>query len=194
MDPGASDGEATRLLSRLTSGDAAAAHELLPLLYGQLREIAGRLMGDQRGDHTLQATALVNEAWLKLAGPAQRTDWESRGHFLRVASRAMRSVLVDHARARRSDKRGGPDALRLPLDEALVAAESQVRDLLAFDEALDHLGALDDELAQLVELRFFGGLTHEEIARVLGVSVPTVERRWRTARMLLRKNLEPEPD
>jgi len=185
-------GEATQLLARLSGGDPGAADELLSLLYGQLREIAGRLMSDQRDDHTLQPTALVNEAWLKLAGPAQRTDWESQKHFLRVAARAMRSVLVDHARAMKTKKRG-ENALKLPLDEMLLEAEERVHDVLAFDEALTSLEAVDSELAQVVELRFFGGLTSEEVGRALGLSTPTIERRWRTARMFLRTSLG-EPD
>jgi len=175
--PSDPSGEPTRLLARLSSGDAAAADELLPLLYGQLREIAGRLMSDQRAEHTLQPTALVNEAWLKLAGPAESTDWESHKHFLRVAARAMRSVLVDHARAVKTQK-------------LLIEAEERVHDVLAFDEALAQLEALDPELAQVVEMRFFGGLTNEEVGRALGLSTPTVERRWRTARMFLRKSLD----
>jgi len=188
------EGEPTRLLARLTQGDRLAGDRLLPLLYGELRRIAGRLMDDQRDDHTLQATALVNEAWLKLADPLQRTDWESRAHFLRVAARAMRSVLVDHARARTARKRGGPGAERVPLDDVLLEAEERVHDLLEFDEALGELARVDPELAQVVELRFFGGLSNEEVARVVGLSVPTVERRWRAARMFLRATLEgPEP-
>ena len=181
-------GDATRLLARLSGGDQAAADELLPLLYTHLREIAGRLMNDQRADHTLQATALVNEAWLKLAGPAQRTDWESHGHFLRVAASAMRSVLVDHARAVKAQKRGA-GAVKLPLDEMLIEAEERVHDMLLFDEALAGLADVDPELAQVVELRFFGGLTNEEVGRALGLSTPTIERRWRTARMFLRTSL-----
>jgi RNA polymerase sigma factor (TIGR02999 family) len=184
-DPG---GEATRLLGRLSGGDAGAADELLPLLYAQLREIAGRLMSDQRAEHTLQPTALVNEAWLKLAGPAQSTDWESHRHFLRVAARAMRSVLVDHARAVKTEKRGA-GVVKLPLDEMLIEAEERVHDVLAFDEALAQLEGVDAELAQVVELRFFGGLTSEEVGRALGLSTPTIERRWRTARMFLRTSL-----
>ena len=187
-DPGP---DVTQLLARLSGGDPGAADELLPLLYGQLREIATRLMSDQPGDHTLQATALVNEAWMKLAGPAQRTDWESRRHFLRVASRAMRSVLVDHARKSRAERRGG-DAAKLPLDELLVEAEERVHDVLAFDEALGRLEGVDAELAQLVELRFFSGLTNEEVGKALGLSTPTIERRWRTARMFLRTYLRDE--
>ena len=184
-----SPGDATRLLTRLATGDASAAEELLPLLYGELRHIAGRLMDDQRGDHTLQATALVNEAWLKLADPLRRTDWESHKHFLRVAARAMRSVLVDHARSRTAAKRGGPESTRLTLDELVLEAEERVHDLLAFDEALGRLDALDPELAQVVELRFFGGLTGEETGQVLGLSTATIERRWRAARLFLREAL-----
>jgi RNA polymerase sigma factor (TIGR02999 family) len=168
--------------------DEGAADELMPLLYDQLRATAGRLMSGQRADHTLQATALVNEAWLKLAGPVRGAEWEGRGHFLRVAARAMRHVLVDHARAAGTDKRGA-DAVKLPLDELLIEAEERVRDVGAFDEALRELEAVDPELAQVVELRFFGGLTNEEVGRALGLSKPTVERRWRAARLFLRRSL-----
>ena len=187
-------GEATRLLSRVSEGDERAADDLLALLYAELHEIASRLMDGQREGHTLQPTALVNEAWLKLAVPVREGDWDGHAHFLRFAARAMRSVLIDHARGRNRAKRGGSQAARVPLDAVLHAAEDRVHDLLAFDEALASLERLDPELARVVELRFYGGLAIAEIAHVLGVSVPTAERRWRTARVWLRATLENDHD
>ena len=177
----------TVALRRLTDGDPTAAEELLPLLYGELRAVAERCLSDERRNHTLQPTALVHEAYLRLV-PRGDTDWEGRNHFLRTAARAMRHVLVDHARARRREKRGG-DAARVPLDAALETFERPAVDLVALDEALQRLTGVDEEMGRLVELRFFGGLTIEETARILGVSTPTVERRWRVARMWLREQL-----
>ena len=180
-------GEVTRLLGRIDDPEASSA--LAELLYGQLRTLAGRLMDDQGAGHTLQPTALVNEAWMRLVGPAARQDWDGRRQFLRFAAQAMRSVLVDHARASKAVKRGG-GAARLPLDALLLEAESRVGDLSAFDEAVTRLEAVDPELARVVELRFFAGLSMAETAKALELSVPTVERRWRTARMFLRRSLD----
>jgi RNA polymerase sigma factor (TIGR02999 family) len=183
-------GEATQLLQRMEEGDAEAAGELLPILYEELRAIAHRYMQGERTGHTLQPTAVVNEAYVRLfEGEDQR--WESRAHFVGVAARAMRNVLVDHARARKAQKRGG-DHKRQALDCVLAHYEENQLDPLALHEALERLAAMDPELARLVELRFFAGLTIEETAPVLGVSTPTVERRWRVARMWLRKELPPE--
>lgn len=190
MAPDDVTGEATQLLARLSEGEAGAADRLLPLVYDQLRQIAGRLMERQPSDHTLQATALVSEAWLKLVTPEARGGWESQQHFLRVAARAMRSVLVDHARARATEKRGGPNVVKLPLDAVLLEAEDRVGELLAFDETLERLEAVDADLARLVELRFYGGLQIDEAARVLELSQRTAERRWRAARMWLRAELQ----
>ena len=175
--------EATVLLQRLSAGDAGASEPLYELLYGELRATAQRAMRSERSDHTLQPTALVNEAFLKLVDPSG-VAWESRAHFLGVAARAMRQVLVDHARRRKSEKResGGE---RLPLDDDLLVLETSAIDLLALDEALARLAAHDEELARLVELRFFGGLTVEETGRVLGLSVRQVEGAWITARAWL---------
>jgi RNA polymerase sigma factor (TIGR02999 family) len=179
--------EATVLLQRLSSGDAGASEPLYQLLYGELRATAQHALRSERSDHTLQPTALVHEAFLKLVDPsgvAPEIAWESRAHFLGVAARAMRQVLVDHARKRRSEKRdaGGE---RVPLDDDLVSFEASAIDLLALDEALGKLAAHDTELARLVELRFFGGLTVEETGRVLGLSVRQVEGAWITARAWL---------
>jgi RNA polymerase sigma factor (TIGR02999 family) len=176
----------TVLLQRMSRGDVAAEEQLFAFLYGELRARARGIMGGGDG-HTLQPTAVVHEAWLKLAGG--ETDWQGRSHFLAVAARAMRQVLVDHARAKRAEKRGG-NVERVTLDEAVRVYEERAIDLVALDEALSRLADEDAELARLVELRFFGGLTIEETARVLDVSTPTVERWWRTARGRLRVDLD----
>jgi RNA polymerase sigma factor (TIGR02999 family) len=164
--------------------------ELLPLLYGELRRQAARHLRNQPAGHTLQATALVHEVYLRLVD-RPNADWQSRAHFFGVAARAMRSILVDHARARRAAKRGGePRQLTLGAADALGehAPESEV-DVLALDEALARLAELDPRQAQVVELRYFAGASIEETAHVLGVSHATVEREWRTARLWLRREL-----
>jgi RNA polymerase sigma factor (TIGR02999 family) len=180
--------KATMLLRRLSSGDDGAADELLPLVYGELHALAARFMGERAAGHTLQPTALVNEAWLRLIEPAAGGSFESRAHFLGVAAKAMRSVLVDHARRRGAQKRGG--ALeRVPLEDIAELFEERASDLLALDEALTRLAAMDAQLGRIVELRFFGGLSVEETARTLGVSEPTIVRGWRVARMWLQREL-----
>ncbi|HEX6884375.1 MAG TPA: sigma-70 family RNA polymerase sigma factor [Planctomycetota bacterium] len=180
--------QVTQLLQRLSAGDAQAAHDLLPLVYAELRALAAGLLRDEAARHTLQPTALVHEAYLRLAGAEVSPDWEGHRHFLGVAAKAMRSVLIDHARRKRAEKRGGA-AERLPLEGIVAAFEERVPDLFALDEALVRLEALDAELAQLVELRFFAGLTLEETARALGTSVPTVVRTWHVARLWLQREL-----
>ena len=179
-------GEATRILSRLRAGEAGAAEELAEIVYEELHRIASGAMARARPDHTLQPTALLNEAWLRLIG--LEVDWESRAHFLGVASRAMRSVLVDHARARAADKRGG-NLERVELDEAFALFEQRSGDLLELEAALERLTNLDPDLARIVELRFFGGLSHPEVARVTGGSLRGVERGWRTARDWLYRDM-----
>ncbi|HLU39889.1 MAG TPA: ECF-type sigma factor [Planctomycetota bacterium] len=179
----------TALLQRMAGGERAAADELYAVLYDELRERAGRLMAGDRG-HTLQPTAVVHEAWLKIAGGAQ--DYGSRAHFLGVAAKAMRSVLVDHARAGRADKRGGGRE-RVPLDDAVALFETRVPDLVELDDLLDRLAAIEPELARIVELRFFAGLSIGEAARALGISTATVERGWRTARAWLRVAIDRGP-
>lgn len=171
----------TRLLERLGEGDAAAEGPLFGMLYEELREIADRLMRRERVGHTLQTTALVHEAYLRLVGE-QPGRWEGRAHFLRVAARVMRAVLVDHARRRKAAKRGEGRAPVGALDELVIRYETDALDLLDLDAALDRLGEQDEQLAHLVELRFFGGLTIAETADAMGVSTPTIERGWRTAR------------
>jgi RNA polymerase sigma factor (TIGR02999 family) len=183
-------GHTTSLISRLGQGDRGAADELYAILHGELRELAGRLMADQRAAHTLQPTALVHEAWLRLAagGPAA-LDLSSRAQFFALAARVMRSVLVDHARRRGAQKRGGGAlALANPAEEPAGGAPDL--DVLALDEALTKLAAFDPDLARLVELRFFAGLPHADIAGTLGCSVRTVEDRWRLARAWLKVELE----
>jgi RNA polymerase sigma factor (TIGR02999 family) len=159
-------------------------------VYAELRRIAERLMGGQRADHTLQPTALVHEAYLKLIDREGGGRWKDRRHFVRLAASAMRSVLVDHARGRAAVKRSGGEREPLPLDQLAGLLESGGVDLLSLDEALSRLEAQDAELARIVELRFFVGLTIDETAAALERSPATVERRWRVARMWLRSELD----
>ena len=179
--------EVRALLARAQDGDARAADALLPIVYSELRGMASHLLG-RRGGLTLQPTALIHEAYLKLVRDEEK-NWESRAHFFRAAAMAMRQVLVDHVRARRTEKRGGRIE-RVPLDGVIALHEEHAADLLALDEALTRLAEHDEELARVVELRFFGGLTLEETASVLGMSRQMVERRWRTARLWLHGQLD----
>lgn len=169
----------------MAAGESAAADALLPIVYAQLHELAARLMREQGPQHTLQPTALIHEAWLRCAGG----DFENRAHFVAVAAKAMRSVLVDHARRRRAEKRGGAHE-RVPLDAVVELFHASAPDMLALDAALERLAALDPELARVVELRFFAGLSVEETARVTGSSTATVTRTWRVARMWLLRELD----
>lgn len=184
--PPADRAATTRLLRAATAGDAAAAEQLMPFVYDELHRIAGALMGKERANHTLQATALLNEAFLRLVEPG--ASYDDRAHFLRVAARAMRNVLVDHARARSAQKRGG--GKRVDLDVEALAGRDDPAGLLAVDETLARLAAVDPQLAQLVELRFFGGLDNPAIAEALGMSLRSVERGWRTARAFLARELD----
>jgi RNA polymerase sigma factor (TIGR02999 family) len=187
MTPG-SPHAITDLLQAWASGDQAALDELLPLVYDELRRQAKRYMRAQPAGHTLQTTALVHEAYLRLVGQSA-VEWQGRAHFFGVAAKAMRSILVDHARARIAAKRGG--ALRaITLEKASGIAGPQASvDVLALHEALERLAALDPRKSQLVELRYFGGLEIDEAAAVLGVSPATVKREWVTARAWLRREL-----
>jgi RNA polymerase sigma factor (TIGR02999 family) len=193
MTPSSRD--VTALLQAWSRGEQAALDELLPLVYSELRRQAARFLRAQPLGHTLQATALVHEAYLRLVGADRAgTNWSGRAHFFGVAARAMRSILVDHARARRAAKRGGGvQALTLCAADAAAAqageaAGSEV-DVVALDEALARLAAMDARQSRVVELRYFGGLSIEETALVLGISHATVEREWRTARLWLRREL-----
>lgn len=179
--------EVTRLLRDLSGGDESALARLVPLVYEELRAIALREMRKERGEHTLQATALVHEVFLRFLGSTD-LSWKSRSHFMHIAAQAMRRILVDHARARRAEKRGG-NAVRVTLDDQLRAPGGEVADALDIDEALQRLAALDERKARVVELRVFAGLSVEETARMLGVSEPTVKREWRFARAWMQKAL-----
>jgi RNA polymerase sigma factor (TIGR02999 family) len=187
MTPGSTHA-VTDLLRAWASGDQAALDELLPLVYDDLRRQARRYMRAQPAGHTLQTTALVHEAYLRLVGQSP-VEWNGRAHFFGVAAKVMRSILVDHARARGAAKRGG-SARAITLDEAGVIAGPQASvDVLALDEALGRLAELDARKSQLVELRYFGGLGIDEAATVLGISPATVKREWTTARAWLRREL-----
>jgi RNA polymerase sigma factor (TIGR02999 family) len=173
------------LLQRLNDGDATASEELLRIVYAELHGIARRAMAREPDGHTLQPTALLNEAWIRLFDSVEK-DWEGHSHFLGVAARAMRSVLVDYARRRNAEKRGGGgDRVQLDVAEAVASFEQRGTDLVALDAALAELAEVDPDLARIVELRFFGGLKHPEIAKVVGTSLRSVERGWSTARAWL---------
>lgn len=169
-------------------GDPEALDALLPLVYAELRRVAGRYMNRERRDHTLQATALVNEAYLRLID-VQAVRWQNRAHFFAMAARMMRRILVDAARARDYQKRGGGAAM-LSLDEALVVPLEPAEDLVALDEALNALARVDVRKSQVVELRFFGGLDIDETAEALHVSRDTVKRDWRVAKLWLLRELD----
>jgi len=179
-------GEVTRLLRRMDSGDEHAAEELLPLVHSELHAIARRMMHDQRSGHTLQATALLNEAYLRLVGEGV-SEFADKRHFLKVSAAAMRTVLVDHARRRNARKRGGDQQREAfeGLDEVVAIYEERSCDLLALDEALSRLGQIDEELSRIVELRFFAGLENSEVAEVMSCSTRKIERGWATARAWL---------
>ena len=177
----------TQLLLAWSDGDATALDRLLPFVETELRRLASYHMRREGVAHTLQTTALVNELYLKLVDQRQ-AKWQNRAHFFAVAAQLMRRILVDHARRRDADKRGGSQ-IKLPLDEALAAADETDVDLLAIDEALDRLSAIDEQQARVVELRFFSGLSVEETAAALGVSPKTVKRDWAVARAWLRREI-----
>jgi RNA polymerase sigma-70 factor, ECF subfamily len=177
----------TQLLIAWGRGDEAARDELIPLVYETLRRIARHQLRGERAGHTLETTALINEAYLKLV--EQTVSWQNRAHFFGIAARLMRQLLVDYARARRRLKRGG-DMQLISITAAGDIAQEQAVDLLVLDEALKTLAEVDPQSSRIVELRFFGGLTIEETAQV-GVSTPTVERGWRAARAWLQTELSP---
>lgn len=185
--PKPSADDITGLLVAWGGGDRAALDRLMPLVYQELRRLAHRQMRRERGGDTLQTTALVNEAYLRLVD-YERVKARDRSHFLGIAAQAMRRILIERARSRRSNKRGS-NPQRLSLEEVADVADERAADLLALDEALQTLSNIDPRKAQLVELRYFGGLTIEEAANVLGVSTPTVERDWRTARIWLHREI-----
>ena len=178
----------TRLLSASSAGSLEALPQLLAAVQGELRGLAARHLARERVDHTLQPTALVNEAYLRLIDQRERS-WENKGHFLAIASTAMRRVLLEHARARLADRRGA-GAGRVTLFEVPSPFEERPESLIALDEALEQFAAVDPDNARIVELRWFGGLSNEQTANVLGVSTRTVERGWRAARAWLRDRLQ----
>ena len=180
-------GRITALLDEMRAQRAGAVDALAELLYGELRKIAAGYLAREREGHTLQPTALVNEAYMRLVDQRDVT-WQNRAHFLGIAARVMRRILVDHARSRRRDKRGG-GAARVTLDDERVGAAEMDVDLVALDDALRKLVDVDPELARVVELRYFGGLTVEEAAEALGTSPRSVDRAWATARAWLRREL-----
>ena len=183
--------ELTTLLDQTQGGDATAADQLFARVYDQLRLMAESLMRHERADHTLQPTALVHEAYLKLVDQT-RVQWKGRAHFFAVAAQALRRILIDHARTRRRAKRGGGAARKLLLDEHIVESYDRAVDLLALDGALVRLAEESPESAQLIEMRFFAGLSIKETAAVLGRSTATVEREWRYARAWLFRALASE--
>jgi RNA polymerase sigma factor (TIGR02999 family) len=180
----------TQLLRAWTGGSDQALEALLPLVEGELRRLARGYLARERKDHTLQTTALVNEAFVRLVD-ARSIPWQDRAHFLGIAARLMRRVLVDHARTRGYRKRGG-DLQRVSLDEAMVVSRDLDVNLLALDRALDRLAEADPRKVRVIEMRFFGGLTVEETAEALQVSADTVKRDWRLAKLWLLRDLEGE--
>jgi RNA polymerase sigma factor (TIGR02999 family) len=177
----------TALLVRWRQGDARAFESLIPLVYGELRRLAHHYLRHERPDHTLQSTALVHEAYVRLTGDAP-VDFHDRAHFFGIAARLMRQILVEHARAHRSAKRGG-GAYALTLEDAQHVAEPVNVDILRLDDALHELARLDDRQSRIVELRFFSGLSIDETADVMGISAATVSREWTTARAWLYREL-----
>jgi RNA polymerase sigma factor (TIGR02999 family) len=180
-------GEITKLLQQ---GDAEALEKLLPIVYDELRRLAASIFRqDFRINHTLQPTALVHEAYLKLIGSSSEISWQNRAHFFGIAARLMRQVLINHAVAHKAEKRGGGQTI-LALDEAVVFFQTQDIEILALHEALEKLAQLDKKQAEIVELKFFGGLTNEETAEVIQTSLSTVKREWEMARTWLYRELK----
>lgn len=180
--------EVTQLLLDWGNGDKAALDKLVPVVYQELRRLAGYYMRRERPGHTLQTSALVNEAYMRLVDYKQM-HWQSRAHFFAVAAQAMRRILVEHARKRHFAKRGG-GAVQVSLDEAATVSEKQAADLIALDDALTGLEAIDPRKSRIVELRYIGGLNIEETAEVLGISPATVQREWRSAKAWLYREIK----
>jgi RNA polymerase sigma factor (TIGR02999 family) len=183
-----SSNEVTQLLLDWSEGDKAALDKLMPLVYGELRRLAHYYMGRERPGHTLQTTALVNEAYLKLIDQ-RSVHWQNRAHFFGIASQMMRRILVDHARSRHYVKRGG-DARQVSIDEAMLVTPERAAEVVALDDALTVLAGVDRRKSQIVEMRYFGGLSIEETAEVLGVSPGTVMRDWTLAKAWLHREIK----
>lgn len=182
------EGEVTRLLAELREGKKDAVNQLVPLVYSELRKMAGAYMQREQSGHTLQATALVNEAFLRMAG-GDAGKLENRAHFFAIAANSMRQVLLDHARHRHAAKRGGEHAQKVDLDAELLVDHDSLNDVLVVNELLERLEKLDPRQGRLVELRFFAGLTTEETAEAMGVSPATVKREWRSAKAWLNREM-----
>jgi RNA polymerase sigma factor (TIGR02999 family) len=182
-------GEVTRLLAGMRAGDREAEGRLVEVVYAELHRIAQRYIRHERPDHTLQATALVNEAYVRLIDQHDK-QWQNRSHFFGVAAQVMRRVLVDHARSHHAAKRGG-ELTKVELDAALLLSPQKSGQLIALDDALSRLAAIDARQARIVELRFFGGLTEPEVAEVLGMSSRTVKRDWSAAKAWLYAEMHP---
>ena len=180
------ESEVTKLLGQMTAGDGEAPEKLLPLVYDDLRRLAHAYFADERGDHTLQATALVHEAYIRLAN-WENVSWQNRAHFFAVAAGVMRKILIDHARRRNAQKRDGGQ--KILLDEAISFSNEKELDLLKLEEALQALSQLDERQATIVELRFFGGLSIPETAYILGTSETTVKREWTFAKAWFQREL-----
>jgi len=180
--------EVTQLLSALSRGDQDAGAKLIPVVYNELRRLAGSYMRRERPDHTLQATALVHEAYMKLV-EQQSVNWQSRAHFFGVAAQLMRRILIDHARGHLRQKRGG-EYRKVSLNDAFIFSTEQSAELVAVDESLQRLAQMDERQARVVELRFFGGLSVEEAASVLNISAKTVKRDWSVAKAWLYADLK----
>jgi RNA polymerase sigma factor (TIGR02999 family) len=184
--------DVTHLLNAIEQGDPHAAGQLLPLLYDELRRLAAQQLGREKAGQTLQPTALVHEAYLRLVGKGDEPHWDGRGHFFAAAAEAMRRILVENARHKRSLKQGG-DRVRREFDEVQPAAPEPVEDLLALDEALDKLAIKDPQKAELVKLRYFAGMTIEEASAVLGISAATAKRHWAYTRAWLYQEITGAP-
>jgi RNA polymerase sigma factor (TIGR02999 family) len=182
----AQSGEITQLLVAWSHGEETALETLTPIIYGELRRLARSYMRQERADHTLQSTAVVHEAFIRLID--QNVEWKSRAHFFAIAAKMMRRILVDHARAKSTSKRGA-GMPRVGMDEQAMESQERNVDLVALDEALEHLARIDPQRSRIVELRYFGGLSNEESANVLGISPATVQRQWSGAKAWLYREL-----
>jgi len=179
--------DVTELLIEWSNGDKAALDKLIPLIHEELRRLAHHYMSHERPGHTLQTTALVNEAYLRLVS-RKGVHWQNRAHFFAIAATLMRSILVDHARSHAYAKRGG-DARKITIDEAMIVSQERAAEVVALDDVLKQLANFDPQQSRIVELRFFGGLTIDETAEVLGLSPATIKREWSTARAWLYREL-----
>jgi RNA polymerase sigma factor (TIGR02999 family) len=181
-------GDVTLLLGQFSAGKQDVADQLVPLIYKELRRIAHAQMGRERPGHTLQATAVVHEAYMRLVGK-QEVPWQNRAHFFAIAARTMRRVLLDYARQRHAERRGGEGARKVDIDAELLIGDDRLEDVVALDEVLARLSQLDPEQGRIVELRFFAGLNVEETAEAMGISGRTVKREWRLAKAWLDRAL-----